>query len=226
MKIKIDEPCHENWDEMTPQEKGRFCGACQKLVIDLTSYSDQEVIDFFKEKKYNVCGQLNQSQIDRDLIPVVESNSNKFRKGLIAASFAGSLLATQPVMAQSQNSPIQTEQDAERKENSDREKERWEETVLFHIKGKVLNASGKPVVGALIKINSDEAKTDKNGKFELSLGIYETEPLKVKAYVYASGMETEMVQLDLNFDQTEVDLGTIKMKKEVVHVKGKIKAMD
>lgn len=225
MKIQIDEPCHENWDKMTPKEKGRFCGACQKLVIDLTSYSDQEVIDFFKEKRFNVCGQLNQNQIDRELVPAFDTSASKIRKSLLAASFAGSLLAVQPAMGQS--SQVDSIEQKENGVGSEEEgNELREETMLFHITGKVVNSAGKPISGATIQINTDEAKTDKNGKFEVSLGIYETEPLKVKAYIYAKGMETQIIKLDLNFDESEVKLGTIKMKKEVAHIKGKIKVVD
>ena len=33
----IPEPCHEDWDAMTPEEKGRFCKVCEKSVVDLTA---------------------------------------------------------------------------------------------------------------------------------------------------------------------------------------------
>lgn len=28
--------CSESWDQMTPQTRGRFCGSCQKTVVDFT----------------------------------------------------------------------------------------------------------------------------------------------------------------------------------------------
>ncbi len=34
--LSAPHPCHEQWGEFTPTEKGRFCGACQKEVIDFT----------------------------------------------------------------------------------------------------------------------------------------------------------------------------------------------
>ncbi|MBN4070922.1 hypothetical protein JYT72_00300 [Crocinitomix catalasitica] len=33
--FQIPEPCHENWNEMSPTEKGRFCEKCSKEILDL-----------------------------------------------------------------------------------------------------------------------------------------------------------------------------------------------
>lgn len=40
--IRIPEPCNEDWGRMTPEQRGRFCGACQKKVHDLSSMSEKE----------------------------------------------------------------------------------------------------------------------------------------------------------------------------------------
>ena len=38
----IQEPCHENWDDMTPSEKGRHCAVCDKQVVDFTALDPEE----------------------------------------------------------------------------------------------------------------------------------------------------------------------------------------
>ncbi|MBA2612673.1 MAG: hypothetical protein H0U95_11915 [Bacteroidetes bacterium] len=66
MKISINEPCHENWDKMTPNDKGAFCLSCQKNVVDFSSKTIAQIKDFFKKKNANesVCGRFDESQLD------------------------------------------------------------------------------------------------------------------------------------------------------------------
>lgn len=65
-KIVIPKPCHENWDEMTPESKGRFCDVCSKTVIDFTSMNDNEMQGFFQENKdKKVCGRFRNEQIEK-----------------------------------------------------------------------------------------------------------------------------------------------------------------
>ncbi len=64
-ELSIPKPCHENWDAMTPEDKGRFCGACQKTVIDFIDMSDRQIAEFFKKPSGNVCGRFGGEQLNR-----------------------------------------------------------------------------------------------------------------------------------------------------------------
>ncbi len=61
-KITIPEPCHENWDKMTPKDNGRFCLNCSKTVVDLTAMLPDEIQHYFISHK-NVCGRLKSEQL-------------------------------------------------------------------------------------------------------------------------------------------------------------------
>ena len=66
LQLSIPTPCHENWDGMTPSEKGKFCGSCQKQVIDFSNMSDRQVAQFFKKPSTgSVCGRFMSDQLDR-----------------------------------------------------------------------------------------------------------------------------------------------------------------
>ena len=66
-QLQIPEPCHEDWNKMTPGDKGRFCDSCQKTVHDFTGMSDAQLIAFFKKPSTaSVCGRFYNDQLERD----------------------------------------------------------------------------------------------------------------------------------------------------------------
>ena len=84
MKITIPKPCHENWNEMTTQKKGKFCAICAKTVRDFTHSSDQEIFDEMIDSQQNICGRFNENQINRPLeFSLLNSLLAKFSLGLV-----------------------------------------------------------------------------------------------------------------------------------------------
>ena len=92
-KISIPEPCHENWDQMTPNENGRFCMSCSKTVIDFTSMLPEEIQHYFIQNKIeSVCGRFKNSQLETITIQipnrVVYSQTNYHKMFLLALFIA------------------------------------------------------------------------------------------------------------------------------------------
>src|SRR4029079_10390615 len=68
LQLQVPTPCHENWENMTATERGRFCASCQKQVIDFSNTSDREVAMFFKKPSTgSVCGRFMEDQLNRDI---------------------------------------------------------------------------------------------------------------------------------------------------------------
>ncbi len=66
--IVIPKPCHEDWNKMTPDQKGAFCGSCQKSVYDFTGKTDEEVIEILeKNKDKKICGRFDTKQLERPI---------------------------------------------------------------------------------------------------------------------------------------------------------------
>ena len=63
MKISINEPCHENWDAMTPNDKGAFCKSCAKDVVDFSKMGIAEIKSFFSKPQGKVCGRFEEKQL-------------------------------------------------------------------------------------------------------------------------------------------------------------------
>lgn len=78
----IPEPCHENWDNMTQQDKGRFCASCSKQVVDFSLMSDQQVLNYFKNATGKTCGRFANDQLKR---PMIETPQPKKKAWWIAA---------------------------------------------------------------------------------------------------------------------------------------------
>lgn len=63
--ISIPEPCSENWNEMTPTEKGAFCQKCALEVIDFTNKSSDEIRQVLVQNIGNhSCMRIKNTQID------------------------------------------------------------------------------------------------------------------------------------------------------------------
>lgn len=85
MKITIPKPCHEKWESMTQQEKGKFCSVCSKTVRDFTHDSDDEILDYFSDSSSeNICGNFYESQLNRSMqYSIINSLFSKFAIGFI-----------------------------------------------------------------------------------------------------------------------------------------------
>lgn len=86
MKVTIPKPCHENWEAMTPNEKGRFCKLCSKNVRDFRNLSDTEIMEDLSTGS-DTCGNFRVDQLNRNLsYSFVNSLLTKFAVGFILTS--------------------------------------------------------------------------------------------------------------------------------------------
>lgn len=63
--ISIPKPCHENWDKMITEEKGKFCQSCSKTVVDFTKMNVNDIQDYIhNNRNQHICGHIKQSQLN------------------------------------------------------------------------------------------------------------------------------------------------------------------
>ncbi|HXB95053.1 MAG TPA: hypothetical protein VNU70_07835, partial [Puia sp.] len=103
IQLGIPTPCLERWEDMRPEEKGRYCGACSKTVVDFSMMSDREIIDYLSRTGQQVCGRLAPGQLNRGL--ALESGVGKGRRGWWHWLLAGLLVASE---ADAQRQPLKT----------------------------------------------------------------------------------------------------------------------
>ena len=88
--LNISNPCHESWDKMQPESKGRLCHICEKKVVNFALMDDEEINRYIQaNNSERICGRLKTSQLNRTLpIPINFS----LRSVLMGASLSGALL--------------------------------------------------------------------------------------------------------------------------------------
>ena len=67
--IHIPQPCHEDWQQMTPVNNGRYCQSCAKQVVDFSLMTDQQVLNYLSTAASRVCGRFAEDQLQRPLQP-------------------------------------------------------------------------------------------------------------------------------------------------------------
>jgi hypothetical protein len=123
--IELTFNCRENLDAMTPTEKGKFCSACQKEVIDFTNMSYSQ-IQQVRGKQTEMCGMFLPEQIDPSLHPIElpKVRSWAFLSTILLSLNFGTASAqstVDPKVEQSQgasNAPKLTPQEAKEKSES------------------------------------------------------------------------------------------------------------
>ncbi len=164
MKVNLPEPCHEDWNKMDAKEKGRFCGSCEKLVIDFSKMSDTQIISYFKQYKgQSTCGHFKKTQIDRTLKEQDTPRRKLFLKELAAACFAF-FLASTDAKSQNETNINQQHQSQETKNSTPNEGRE------IAINGKVKNGN-EGLSNAIISIKGTSHKTysSSNGIFSIHI---------------------------------------------------------
>ncbi|MGB8192266.1 MAG: T9SS type A sorting domain-containing protein [Chitinophagaceae bacterium] len=82
LQLNVAQPCHENWTAMTPQEQGRFCGSCNKMVVDFSVMTDRQILEHFSSYTGSTCGRFTNDQLNRPITPEVQKSKGWFRYAL------------------------------------------------------------------------------------------------------------------------------------------------
>ncbi|WP_139180256.1 hypothetical protein [Pedobacter rhizosphaerae] len=171
LQLVLTSPCTEQWSNIEESDGRHYCERCKKNIIDLTDRSDEELIQFFKNKKDNVCGRVLGSQLNRELVlPASKPNWHWL------LPLALGVVAVSPVEAQHLKPVVvHTDQPAGMRSNPvDSLLQSVESPLLNHIiSGKVVDSlSNRPLPNVKIRKKGYEnvlAITGSDGGFEFQV---------------------------------------------------------
>jgi hypothetical protein len=198
-KLKVAEPCHEDWQNMSPNAKGRHCQSCAKTVVDFSIMTDAEIVSFFKNKPQNVCGRFTDKQLEKQYSIVTPSQSMSYAR---AAALAAGLF-----VAATGCQELQNPQPKENMVQVDSTKLRLPNNFKA-IFGTVKNEEEQALIGAEIRSDENQIKiySDMNGEFVI---LVDKDVKNVKLHCLASGFETKITDVDLKSYNSEYDLPII-----------------
>ncbi|HEY9045122.1 MAG TPA: hypothetical protein VIN08_04470, partial [Ohtaekwangia sp.] len=61
--ISVPQPCSEKWESFNKTSAGGFCGSCQKEIIDFSTWTDEQIKLYFKNRKQPTCGRFATHQL-------------------------------------------------------------------------------------------------------------------------------------------------------------------
>lgn len=173
ININIPEPCHENWQEMTPQEQGRHCKACDKTVFDFTNKTDEQIVKAFI--KYDkLCGRFKSTQLNKDLVFARKSKNSYL-------SYLATGLLSLVTSLSFQKITAQEKPKTELTTNLEKKTQVKGKPAVSLLKTKILKGTVKdkqdlplPGINIIIKNTTNGTQTDFDGNFEIEVKVGQT----------------------------------------------------
>ena len=224
--IHIPQPCHEDWQKMTPETQGKFCSSCSKTVVDFSVMTDNDVLTFLNKNKGNLCGHFATDQLQRPIIETQLQPKRSF-KYWVASVISLSVMMQKSV---GQNGRIAFTDKGDTVTLVDTFPtiilgkmimQTTPNIVTNKISGTVVDEQNQPIVAVSVMIKNSQKGTitDKAGKFLLP-----TIDNKVTVVVSCVGFATKEITMSTNNNQPIV-LKTSSVKLGEVVVVGYPKIM-
>jgi len=208
--LAIPTPCHEKWDQFTPTQKGRFCASCQKEVIDFTTWSDEQIKQYFVARPSSTCGRFASNQLTTYRTDTSTHFKLQSRWAVTVAFIL--LLISRPTEAQTKRTRTNQEQ-VDIKSNLPTG--RLDSITRVTISGVVIGAEDAellPGISILRKGTTQGVVTDSEGKFEMVINHPKSVETLVTSFIGFTTIEYEViadstrkeVKILMNYDITQL----------------------
>ncbi len=176
--VEIEFNCPERKGEMSQGENGFFCASCEKIIVDYSGMSNEEIADKLKANVGKQCGVFNYNQV---INPERSRFLSLFRLAIVIVFFLGiggsELYAQEITDSQIPAIDLVGNEDC------------------YTIRGQVTGNDSLTVPFARVWVKIEEqvyiSKTDLDGNYKIEISDYNGAPLNL--YVKSVGYDTTMV---------------------------------
>jgi hypothetical protein len=81
-RVRVASPCTARWEDMTGNDRARFCQHCQKHVFNLSAMTRAEAETLVREKEGKFCGRLHRRRDGRLLTADCPTGKQRLRERL------------------------------------------------------------------------------------------------------------------------------------------------
>ncbi|MCG1036694.1 carboxypeptidase-like regulatory domain-containing protein [Polaribacter sargassicola] len=214
-KVQIPKPCNQNWNKMTPTERGAFCSICQKEVLDFTKKSNFYLAKIL-DNNQEICGKFKAEQLNTEISSIENNKYSNFKFLLGISTF---LSLTNPLFSQKKIVKINKVAQF----NQSQEKDIFIEKVSdsIQIKGFISDDNfGLPGVNVYLKKQFYGVQTDFDGKFSINIDSKEIEKnvILVISYLGFKSQEVKISNktkfLNIVMEEDDVILGEVVIVKK------------
>ncbi len=214
INLSIPQPCHEDWENMAPNERGRHCNSCNKTVIDFSLFTDKQLVDFFSKVTGSVCGRLTNFQTNRQLA-YVEPARNHFLYKLLF----GTALVTGIVSANANYNPNTKPliESFSLQRSTEKPEQAPQGDTTHFISGMVVDSiRHKPLSSAIVAIKGtvQSVQTDENGNFKLFVPLKYRKKIIQLQCVYTVNVK----EIAINTQKLPLTNITIEFKNEQFNI--------
>jgi hypothetical protein len=202
--LSVPNPCVETWSSFISTNDGRVCATCNKVVVDFTNMSENEVVDFISQKTGKVCGRFRTDQLKsypRSTAANIQPGWYLLKASLLIllVVLANNPSFSSPLIAKANSEVIRYQEQNEIESYIAKE---------FAIKGIVKSEEDKsPIPGVNIYLKGSDIGTvsDADGKFEfprkLNVGdvlVFSFIGLETQEYVVSNDAQ-EKIEISMTF---------------------------
>lgn len=198
---------------MTPENNGRHCSSCSKVVVDFTSMSENQIKEFFRNNTGKLCGRIHVHQLNPKYTYPSSYKAPWYAHRILQYALSGLLTLKVAELSAVEGQSINPDKISLIKNDIYAGKNISTPTAKTKkiIAGKVLGHNGHKLENATVNITEtgQTVLTDSNGRFSIELPDNYKEAqitITISYSVYESEIQV-------------VDISTFPVKKLTVHMK-------